>query len=92
MTLRPKTPADLDALALRCLDLAAEFRRWARLCREQGLEQVVLHDGKASAWLDNLAEWSAKTDTQFRVQLARQRGRQRAAEIIPKPDHSGRSR
>ena len=73
MTLQAYSPEQLDELALRMLDVCAQLRGAARICREEGLPAVELHDRKALEWLENLEKWAYSTDAELhrRVQLAR---------------------
>ena len=81
MTLVPHTRQSLDELALSFLDLAADARQMAAICRENELESVDLHANKLREWLTRLEDWSR--DARRKVELAalRRRGRRRADEL-----------
>jgi hypothetical protein len=84
MTLLPFTPEDLDALALRFLDLAALARRMANSSRENELEGFTLHVNKVNEWLGHLEGWAHEGQAKLDTALIRQRGARRA-QALPYP-------
>lgn len=88
MTLIPYSPAELDCLALRMLDLAAEVRNIARRQREQELDAIPLHGNKIQEWLRRLEAWShdakSRADAEFNKQLGARRARELARAASPR--------
>lgn len=82
MTLRTYDPSKLDKFALRLLDLASIVRQMSNLSREQGIEELPLHDKKALEWCAKLEQWAHKTRADLEVKIlqdkAERRGRSAA--------------
>ena len=82
MTLRPYDPSRLDQFSLRLFDLAAIVRQMANRSREQGVEDLPLHDKKALEWCAKLEQWAHKTRADLEVKIlqdkAEKRGRSAA--------------
>jgi hypothetical protein len=81
MTLIPHSPAELDRLALRLLDLAAEVRGMARRQREHELAAVPLHGNKIQEWLRRLEAWSHDAKSRADAEINKQIGARRAREF-----------
>ena len=77
MTLQQYASGDLDAFALRLLDLAAVFREMGRKSQEEQLPFLPLNDRKAQEWCAKLEHWAlrarAELDTQLHVHRAERR-------------------
>ena len=87
MTLLPFKPEDLDALALRFLDLAAVARGMANSSREYDLEGFTLHVNKVNEWLGHLEGWALEGQGKLDTALLKQRGTRRAQSLpYPAPD------
>jgi hypothetical protein len=87
MTLVPHSPATLDALALRLLDIAALVREMANSSRENQIESLQLHGNKAQEWMTRLEEWAHDGAARLERQVIRERGARRsrtAAELKPR--------
>jgi hypothetical protein len=84
MTLLPFTPEDLDALALRFLDLAAVVRGMANSSREHELDDFALHVNKVNEWLGHLEGWAIEGQGKLTTALIKQSG-QRRAQALPYP-------
>ena len=82
MTLIPFSAADLDALALRFVDLAAEMRGLARRSRERALEAVPLHGTKVQEWLARIESWALDARARGEAELQRQQGSHRARDFL----------
>jgi hypothetical protein len=82
MTLIPYPPADLDRLALRMFDLAADVRRMAQRGREHDLAAVPLHGNKIQEWLQRLEEWSHDAKSRLDAEVNKQIGARRARELV----------
>ncbi len=78
MTLANYDAGQLDALALRLLDIAAILREMAVLSRRQGLESVTLHDRKAQEWCDRLEHWARRSQAELDVRVRMERATRRA--------------
>jgi hypothetical protein len=87
MTLIPHSPATLDALALRLLDVAALVRGMANSSRENRIESLPLHGNKAQEWMGRLEEWAHDGAARLELQIMRERGTRRSqlAASDPKP-------
>jgi hypothetical protein len=81
MTLKPYTPDRLDQLALRLLDLASRVRDISRACRDEGLNQLELHDRKALEHLDRVEEWLYKAEADQKVASVKNQGKQHAKKM-----------
>ena len=90
MTLLPFKPEDLDALALRFLDLAAVARGMANSSRENDLEGFTLHVNKVNEWLGHLESWALEGQGKLDTALLKQRGTRRA-QSLPYPAVDARS-
>jgi len=77
MTLANYTPDQLDALALRLLDIAAIFREMAHQSRQQGVGTVTLHDRKAHEWCDRLEHWARRAQAELEVKVRMERATRR---------------
>jgi hypothetical protein len=84
MTLLPFTPEDLDALALRFLDLAALARSMANDSRENELREFSLHVNKVNEWLGHLEGWAHESKAKLDTALIRHKGQKRA-QALPYP-------
>ena len=84
MTLIPYDPPRLDELALRIFDMAAVYRRLAQRCRQEGIENVTLHDKKAMEWLAKLEFWAHESTQKLNLVELHHRGARRAKEILEK--------
>jgi hypothetical protein len=82
MTLIPYQSDQFDRLALRFLDLASVFREIAQRSREDGIEQVAVHDKKANEWLANLELWAEEARQRFELSAMRNLGAKKAKAII----------
>jgi hypothetical protein len=82
MTLIPYQSDQFDRLALRFLDLAAVFRQIAQRSREDGIEQVAVHDKKANEWLANLEFWAEEARQRFELAAMRNLGAKKAKAMI----------
>ncbi|HVU89535.1 MAG TPA: hypothetical protein VHD36_19560 [Pirellulales bacterium] len=82
MTLIPHSPANLDALALRLLDVAALVRGMANNSRENQIEDLPLHSNKAQEWLGRLEEWAHDGAARLELQVMRERGARRSQRPI----------
>jgi len=82
MTLIPYQSEQFDRLALRFLDLAAVFREIAQRSREDGIDQVAVHDKKANEWLVNLEFWAEEVRQRFELTAMRNQGAKRAKSLI----------
>ena len=69
MTLIPHSPATLDALALRLLDVAALVRGMANSSRENRIESLPLHGNKAQEWMGRLEEWAHDGAARLELQV-----------------------
>ena len=78
MTLETYEPARIDALSLRLLDVAVALRQISRLARDEGLDEVPLHDRKAQEWLARLEEWAHDADARVRRAALSRRAHDRA--------------
>jgi hypothetical protein len=78
MTLANYDANQLDALALRLLDIAAIVRDMALLSRHQGLASVTLHDRKAQEWCDRLEHWARRSQAELDVRVRMERATRRA--------------
>ena len=78
MTLKPYDAHMLDDLALRLLDLAALLRRMALRSRENGVEDLAIHDKKAREWIGNLERWARKSLADVELRILEGRASQRA--------------
>lgn len=85
MTLQTYDDQKLDQLALRLLDLSAVVRGMANSCRENEIEEVVLHDKKALEWLDKLEDWTRKAAARMQLETVRARANRRA-QALPEPE------
>ena len=74
MTINAYSSDQLDQLALRFFDLAAQLRGIARQARQQNLVHIPIHDRKAIQWCENLDIWAKKTEINFQIALQEQRG------------------
>jgi hypothetical protein len=90
MTLLPFKPEDLDALALRFLDLAALARGMANSSRENELDGFTLHVNKVNEWLGHLEGWAIEGQAKLDTALIRQKGKRRA-EALPYPASESRA-
>jgi len=79
MTLTPYEPPMLDQFALRLLDVAATIRLMAQRAREQDVEDVPLHDKKASEWIARLERWARRAAADLEMRVIDARARRRAA-------------
>ncbi|MEX2188565.1 MAG: hypothetical protein WD875_17285 [Pirellulales bacterium] len=82
MTLIPYQSDQFDRLALRFLDLAATFREIAQRSRDDGIEQVAVHDKKANEWLNKLEFWAEEARQRFELAAMRNLGARKAKELI----------
>jgi hypothetical protein len=82
MTLIPYQSDQFDRLALRFLDLAAVFRQIAQRSREDGIEQVAVHDKKANEWLAKLEFWAEEARQRFELASMRNLGAKKAKELL----------
>lgn len=78
MTLKPYPPNQLDELAWRFFDLAADLRKMARECQNHGVSSLDLHDKKPLEWLAKLQDWSDRARADLEIRLVRQRASQAA--------------
>lgn len=78
MTLKPYPPSQLDDLAWRFFDLAADLRKMARECQRHGISSLDLHDKKPLEWLAKLQDWSDRAGADLEIRLVRQRASQAA--------------
>jgi hypothetical protein len=78
MTLKPYNSDDLDALALRLLDLCARVRAMARQAREEEVDRLDLHDRKAREYLDNFETWLYRAEAELPLAVMKNRGRRHA--------------
>ena len=78
MTLQPYGPERLDQFALRLLDLAAVLREMANSSRENGVDDLALHDKKAQEWCDRLDEWAHKSQADLELKVRQARAKRRA--------------
>ncbi len=78
MTLTPHSPATLDALALRLLDVAAVVRNMANKSRENGVDSFALHGNKVQEWMGHLEEWAYDGAARLESQVMRERGARRS--------------
>ena len=90
MTLLPFKPEDLDALALRFLDLAALARGMANSSRENELDGFTLHVNKVNEWLGHLEDWALEGQGKLNTALIRQSGKLRA-QSLPYPSAEPRA-
>ena len=81
MTLETYEPRELDALALRLLDVAGTVRRLAVRCRQEKFESMALNDRKALEWLGNVEAWASKAEADLELAILKRRGAQRADEL-----------
>jgi len=81
MTLQPYSPEELDQFALRLLDLAAIMRNMASLARENGIDDLALHDKKAQEWCVKLAQWSHKVQADLEMRVVQTRAERRAKSL-----------
>ena len=77
MTLKRYNPDDLNAFALRLLDLATIFREMGRRSREEQLPAMPLNDKKAQEWCAKLERWAVRAqadlDAKARIHRAERR-------------------
>jgi hypothetical protein len=77
MTLKRYSPDDLDAFALRLLDVAAILREMSRRSRDEDLPAMPLNDKKAQEWCAKLEHWAvrahAELDAKARIHRAERR-------------------
>jgi hypothetical protein len=73
MTLQRYDAQKLDQFALRLMDLAAIVRQTANSSRENGLEEIPLHDKKALEWCANLEQWAHKLRADQEIRLLQRR-------------------
>ena len=78
MTLQEYASGDLDAFALRLLDLAAIFREMGRKSQEEQLTCLPLNDRKAQEWCTKLEHWALRARAEFDTQLRIHRAERRA--------------
>ncbi len=78
MTLSAFPPPQLDAFALRLLDVAALVRKMAVTARTEGMEGFQLHGNKAHEWLTKLEDWAGEADLRMRSDVLRLQGAARA--------------
>jgi len=81
MTLEAYDADRLDRLALRMLDLCGRVREMARQSRDEGLENLHLHDRKALEYLDQIEQWLYKAEAELNGAAAKNRGRRHAEKI-----------
>ena len=81
MTLEAYEPHELDALALRILDISSLLRRLAVRCRQEQLEGFVLNDRKALEWIGNVEQWAGKAESDLELAILKLRGAKRAEEM-----------
>ncbi len=79
MTLQPYGPKKLDQFALRLLDVAGVVREMAHSCREHGVDDLALHDKKASQWCDNLEQWAERARSELDVRIRQARSKRRTS-------------
>jgi hypothetical protein len=84
MTLTPYSPATLDALTLRLLDVAALVRNMANKSRENGVDSFALHGNKVQEWMGHLEEWAYDGAARLESQVMRERGARRS-QTLPNP-------
>jgi hypothetical protein len=82
MTLIPYQAEQFDRLALRFLDLAATFRYIAQRSRDDGIENVAVHDKKANEWLAKLELWAEEARQRFELVAMRNLGAKKARELL----------
>jgi hypothetical protein len=82
MTLIPYQSDQFDRLALRFLDLAAIFRQIAQRSREDGIEQIAVHDKKANEWLNKLEFWAEEARQRSELAAMRNLGAKKAKELL----------
>lgn len=78
MTLQPYDADRLDQLALRLLDACARVRKIAKLCRDEELDGLSLHDRKVFEWLEKLDDWILRSEGEAARQAHRSQGRRQA--------------
>ena len=77
MTLQTYDPRQVDELALRLLDLAANVRQMANRSRENGIAEFALHDKKALEWCAKLEQWAHKTRSDLEVRILQEKAERR---------------
>jgi len=78
MTLQPYDADRLDQLAMRLLDACARVRKIAKLCRDEELDGLSLHDRKVLEWLEKLDDWILRSEGEAARQAHRNQGRRQA--------------
>ena len=86
MTLSAFSPAALDALALRMLDVAATVRTMSQIARENQVSDFQMHGSKAIEWLERIEQWSIEGKARLETQIIRERGARRGRGASP-PAH-----
>ena len=81
MTLEPYSPEKLDQFALELLDLAAILRKMANNSRENGINDLSLHDKKAQEWFVKLNHWAHKVQAEVEMQIVQTRASRRASSV-----------
>lgn len=82
MTLIAYAPDELDRLALRMFDLAADVRQIAHRGREHELATIPLHGNKIQEWLERLEAWSHDAKSRADAEINKQIGARRARELL----------
>ena len=78
MTLATYAPEDLDALALRLFDVAAQIRSMAGRAREEQLDTVAIHDRKLLEIMGRMERWAHDAEVKMQMDLIRARGAKKA--------------
>jgi hypothetical protein len=63
---------------MRLFDAGARVRRIAKLCRDEELGGVTLHDRKVLEWLEKLDDWTLRSEAEAALQVSRHQGRRQA--------------
>jgi hypothetical protein len=81
MTLEAYDADRLDQLALRMLDSCGRVRDMARQSRDEGLENLQLHDRKALEYLSQIEQWLYKAEAEVKSAAIRHHGRRHAQQV-----------
>ncbi len=69
MTLQAYSPAKLEKLALRLLDISALLRGIAKDLRSNQLDELKINDKKALLWCESMEVWAQKNRNNLDILL-----------------------